>query len=181
MSKALGADEFALAFARHGRTLWVLAAAWVGRSEASDLVQEVARIGWQRREQFVAGSDLRAWLSQIARHVGANWRRRLRPEPRAPDDLPDPVAPSPTVEPWPFDADRHCLSDELARALAELPEPARASLLLHVVAGHSFAEIGTMLELPENTACSHARRARLALRSALAATAPHRAPQPESP
>jgi RNA polymerase sigma-70 factor (ECF subfamily) len=177
----LGADEFTEAFARHGRTLWVLAAAWVGRGDAADLVQETARIGWQRREQFVAGSDLRAWLSQIARHLGANWRRQKRPEPRAPEQLPEPHAVHERAATWPFDADRNGLSDELARALAELPEVARACLLLHVVNGHSFAEIATLLDIPENTASSHARRARLALRGALAPASLDPTPVPESP
>jgi DNA-directed RNA polymerase specialized sigma24 family protein len=39
--------------------------------------------------------------------------------------------------------------------------------LLHVVIGLPFAEIATMLDIPENTAMSHARRARLALRETL--------------
>ena len=75
----LGADEFAAAFARRGRALWLLAAAWVGRGDAQDLVQEVARIAWQKRASFAAGSDLGAWLAQIVRHTGANWRRKRRP------------------------------------------------------------------------------------------------------
>jgi RNA polymerase sigma factor (sigma-70 family) len=177
----LGADEFVQAFRRHGRTLWVLAAAWVGRGEAADLVQETACVAWQRREQFEPGSDARAWLSQIARHLGANWRRRLRPEPRAPEELPELAAAPRLVPALPFDADRHGLSDELANALAGLPEVARACLLLHVVLGHSFAEIATMLDVPENTASSHARRARTALRAALAPSPVPAAPLPESP
>lgn len=168
----LGTDEFVHAFTAHGRTLWLLAAAWVGRGEAQDLVQEAARVGWQRREQFAAGTDVRAWLSQIVRHLGANWRRRQRPEARA--DLPDPVASSPIAPQWPFHTTDH-LTDELAAALATLPEVARACLLLHVVAEHTFAEIAAMLDVPANTIASHVRRARLQLRAALA---PAAAPQP---
>ena len=177
----LGADEFAEAFARHGPTLWILAAAWVGRGEAADLVQETARVAWQRRDQFVRGSDLRAWLSQIARHLGANWRRQKRPEPCTHEQLPEPHGvPEPRAT-WPFDADRNGLADDLARALADLPEAARACLLLHVVMGHSFTEIATLLDIPENTAASHARRARLALRTALAPASIDPTPVPESP
>jgi len=163
----LGAEEFVQAFADHGRTLWLLAAAWVGRSEANDLVQETARVAWQRREQFVPGTDVRRWLSQIARHVGANWRRRLRPV-LADDPLPEPVAPTANVPAWPVQPSMH-LTDEVARALTTLPETARECLLLHVVAEHTLAEIGAMLDLPANTVASHVRRARLQLRTALAA------------
>lgn len=164
-SASLGADEFQQAFADHGRTLWVLAAAWVGRTDAADLVQEVARIAWQRRAAFVPGTDLRAWLSQIARHVGANWRRRR--VPTAVDDLAERAAATTPPLPWPFDVDRCGLSDDIARAIAGLPEIARACLLLHVILDHSFAEIAAMLDLPDNTVASHVRRARLALRAAL--------------
>lgn len=165
MSRALGADEFQQAFTRNGRTLWVLAAAWIGREEAADLVQETAAVAWQRRATFVAGSDLRAWLSQIARHLAANWRRRRR----APglEDASLHAAPLPSPVPWPFDADRCGLTDELARALAGLAEVARSCLLLHVILDHTFAEIGAMLDLSENTVASHVRRARAGLRATL--------------
>src|SRR5690606_31678984 len=48
------------------RALWVLACAWVGRSEADDLVQETARIAWQRREQFDTDDNVAARLATIA-------------------------------------------------------------------------------------------------------------------
>lgn len=177
----LAADDFVQAFAQHGRSLWVIASAWAGRHEAADLVQETARVAWERRAQFAPGTDARAWLAQIVRNLGANWRRRRRPELRAVEDLDAGNAPPSIVPLWPFDADRHGLSDELAQALAALPEVARACLLLQVVMGHSFAEIAEMLEIPENTAASHARRARLALRAALEANAEGRVTAPETP
>lgn len=181
---SLPADEFVQAFAQHGRTLWVIASAWVGRTDAPDLVQEAARVAWERREQFTPGTDLRAWMAQIVRHVGANWRRRLRPELRSPELL-DVVAAKAVKSSlgslWPFDADRHGLSDELARALSSLPETARACLLLQVVMDHSFAEIAAMLDIPENTASSHARRARLAVRAALEPEVLGRTPASETP
>lgn len=177
----LNTDDFVQAFTQHGRSLWVIASAWAGRNEAADLVQETARVAWERRAQFAPGTDARAWLAQIVRNVGANWRRRRRPELRAVEDLDDGKAPPPIVPLWPFDADRHGLSDELAHALAALPEVSRACLLLQVVMGHSFAEIAEMLEIPENTAASHARRARLALRAALEANAEGRVTAPETP
>ena len=167
---SLGSDEFVQAFTQNGRTLWVLAAAWVGREDAADLVQETARVAWERRGQFVAGTDVRAWLSQIARHIGANWRRRRQPQPCGDSGF-EPVAPSSAPAPWPFDVDRHELPDELARALAGLSEVARACLLLNVITEHTFAEIGEMLALPANTVASHVRRARELLRAALAPAA----------
>lgn len=178
MPTALGPDEFTAAFAHHGRALWVLASAWVGRAEADDLVQETARVAWQRRAQFSRGDTIAPWLATIARNLGANWRRKRKPESRAHDQLPDVVANRIATADWPFDADRAGLSDELAGALACLSEAARACLLLHVVIDLSFAEIATMLEIPENTAMSHARRARVALREALRGGLPSAASRP---
>jgi RNA polymerase sigma-70 factor (ECF subfamily) len=168
----LGSDEFVQAFARNGRSLWVLAAAWVGREDAPDLVQETARVAWERRAQFTSdpghdGADVRAWLAQIARHLGANWRRRRQPESRAPADLPEIAAAAGPISPWPFEADRAGLADGLATALAALSESQRECLLLQVVMDHTAAEIAAMLQIPENTVASHVRRARLALRDAL--------------
>jgi RNA polymerase sigma-70 factor (ECF subfamily) len=168
---ALGAEDSVRAHTQPGQSLWVLAAAWVGRGAADDLVQETARVAWQRRVAFTVGTDLRNWLFQIARHLGANWRRRPRLEVRDPEDLPRGEALASLAVGWPFDADRYGLSDGLSNALGALPEVARACLLLHVVIGHSFAEIAVMLDIPENTAMSHARRARLRLRDALTAQA----------
>lgn len=179
--ETLAAAEFEAAFARHGRALWVLAAAWVGRHDAQDLVQETARIAWQNRARFVPGRDLAAWLAQIARHTGANWRRQPRPVAVDPSTLPEPTARVvlPRAAVHGVDADE--LPDELAQALRALPEAARASLLLHVVVGLTFPEIAKMLDLPENTVASHARRARLALRDAMAPRAAASTPQPELP
>ncbi|MCU0862423.1 MAG: RNA polymerase sigma factor [Planctomycetes bacterium] len=172
-TEPLGADAFTAAFAQHGRALWVLAAAWVGRGEAQDLVQEAARIAWQRRERFVVGTDFGAWVAQIVRHEGANWRRRRRPHLGV--EFAEPVAPAPNPASTPIDAIDW--PAELARPLQQLAPEARASLLLHVIAGLSFAEIATMLERNENTVTSLARRARSALREALTTTDPVVAPK----
>lgn len=179
--ETLAPAEFEAAFARHGRALWVLAAAWVGRHEAQDLVQETARIAWQNRARFLPGSDLAAWLAQIARHTGANWRRQSRPTAVDPSLLPEPVARAAPLQNLVHGVDADDLPEELAQALRALPEAARASLLLHVVVGLTFPEIAKMLDLPENTVTSHARRARLALREALSPRATAPTAQPEAP
>jgi RNA polymerase sigma-70 factor (ECF subfamily) len=179
MPVALNSEAFTEALARHGRALWVIASAWVGRSEADDLVQETARVAWQQRAQCKLAAEAGPWLSTIARHLGSNWRRKRRPEARSNEQLPEAVAATIAAADWPFDADRAGLSDTLANALASLSEAARACLLLHVVIGLSFVEIAAMLEIPENTAMSHARRARQSLRESLSQSQPSNPfPQP---
>lgn len=168
MAAELDTEAFAAGFAVHGRALWLIAAAWVGNADAADVVQEAAAVAWRQRGRFRVGTDLCAWLGQIVRHTAANWRRRRRPVPTEPVQLDaEPARSVGPTELWPFDADRCGLSDELTRALAGLSEVARACLLLQVVLEHSFAEIATLLGIPENTAASHARRAKLQLRQEL--------------
>ncbi|MGE0145060.1 MAG: RNA polymerase sigma factor [Planctomycetota bacterium] len=164
----LTADDFTSAFARHGRALWLLASAWVGRSSAEDLVQETARVAWERRTQARSDGEILPWLAQITRHLAANWRRKRGPIPTDPSELPDPVDESTAAEDSVFESLREHLPDEITRALSSLAEIARATLLLRVVGELPFSQIAAMLGIPENTAVSHARRARNALRSALA-------------
>lgn len=163
------------AFETHGRALSAIASAWVGRVDVPDLLQEAARVAWQGRARFTPGSDLRAWLAQIIRHVGANWRRRQRPVTLVPvesAELVDPRGPAVSSPASGFDAESLGLPDDLARGLAGLSPTARECLLLHVVAGHTFIEIGEILGMSHNTAQSHARRARETLRASLGDAAP---------
>ena len=118
----------------------------------------------------------RPWLATITRQLAANWRRKQRPQALPPEQLPEQVAPDlPTVT-WPFCADRAGLSDPMVRALGQLEETSRACLLLKVIEGLSFAEIAKLLDIPINTAMSHAHRARQTLAKALT---PHPDNQPD--
>jgi RNA polymerase sigma-70 factor (ECF subfamily) len=53
-------------------------------------------------------------------------------------------------------------------ALRELPDDARAALLLRVVLDMDYAEIAASLDLPPGTVASHLHRARADLRERLA-------------
>lgn len=162
----LTGDDLVRAFVTHGRALSAVAAAWVGRADATDLLQETARVAWQHRSKFAVGGDLRAWLMRILRNVGGNWRRRRRPVGLDEVGAEDRAAPPCPFETG-FDAESLGLSDELARGLAGLSETARECLLLRVVADYTFPEIADLLGIPQNTAQSHVRRAREVLRRAL--------------
>ncbi|MCA8973074.1 MAG: RNA polymerase sigma factor [Planctomycetes bacterium] len=167
---SISGDAFVRAFEAHGRALSAIAAAWVGRVDVQDLLQEAARVAWQRRSQFIPGSDIRAWFAQIIRHLGANWRRRRSPLQLDSADLVDHRTADAAELDRAFDAEHLGLTDDLARGLAGLSQIARECLLLHVVAGHTVPEISTILGMPESTAQSHVRRARRFLRTALGET-----------
>ncbi|MEO0587563.1 MAG: RNA polymerase sigma factor, partial [Planctomycetota bacterium] len=63
--------------------------------------------------------------------------------------------------------DQLAFDDAVVAALGGLEPTARACLLLKTVHGHSYAEIGQMLGVPEGTAMSHVHRARKRMRETL--------------
>lgn len=176
--RALGPDEFAERFREVSRSLWALAAGYLGDpAEAEDAVQEAALLAYQRRGQFRAGTNFAAWLGTFVRHVVQNAGRKRTRRGTVPVD---PGSLAPIVDErasggpvLPIDGrgrlldDVSAFDDELMRALRELAPDARACLLLRVVLDHSYAEIAAILGLPEGTAASHVHRSRAFLRERL--------------
>ncbi len=64
-------------------------------------------------------------------------------------------------------AERADLQDVLQRAIMALPGPYRTVVALRYSSDLTFAEIGAVLGLPENTAKTHFQRAKALLRAAL--------------
>lgn len=102
---------------------------------------------------------LRPWLYRIALNVARNRARRRVPAPEEIGERPD-GAPDPGM--LALRAER---LGELQRALTALPETPRAAVVLRYVEGLSYAEIGTVLHIPEGTARSHVHRALRTLRT----------------
>ena len=61
---------------------------------------------------------------------------------------------------------------DLERAIAALPEAARAAFLLHDVEGFDHREVGTILGIAEGTSKSQVHKARMRIRSFLHQTGP---------
>ena len=59
---------------------------------------------------------------------------------------------------------------DLERAIAQLPEGARAAFLLHDVEGFQHGEIASILGISEGTSKSQVHKARLRLRALLTAS-----------
>ena len=119
------------------------------RSE--ELFQEVFLQIWLKRRQYQYPRPFRPWLFTIAtNHCRASFRSAKPPSLALLDEGP------PGSEPAPLDA---MVAGETAaavsQAVAELPAQQRSVVVLRVWNGLSYAEIGTIVGVTEETARSH--------------------------
>lgn len=175
---SLSPAEFSTRLTSASRTLWLIAAAVVGRrDEAEDIVQESAMIGLQKIAEFRPETNFAAWMGGIVRNVARNAARKSQ---RRHTGATDPVALDEShagLAPPPPDAefDRHgslpagqaAFDDRVVRALSLLEETPRVCLLLRSLKQMPYREIAALLGIPEGTAMSHVHRARSAVRDQL--------------
>jgi len=172
--------RFTARFQEASRTLWVIAAAVLGRrTDVEDVLQEAAIIGLRKMSDFQEGTSFAAWMGGIVRNVARNHARKRRrrqtseSDPRT-LDLVQTARPQAQAVPG-FDRQGHLgvdqgvFDDRVLRALNTLEETARACLLLRTLREMSYREISLLLGIPEGTAMSHVHRARMAMRSILGA------------
>jgi RNA polymerase sigma-70 factor (ECF subfamily) len=161
------------------------------RADAEDVVQD-AYVRALRAFEGFRGDNMRPWLLAIVRNVA--WRalavrRRTTSNvipieaayARAGEDEPEPMSIAsnePSAETRLIEAGDRAL---LTRALDALPPLAREVLVLREVEEMSYAEIATVLGVPQGTVMSRLSRARADLRlryKALAQGTPSREPPP---
>jgi RNA polymerase sigma-70 factor (ECF subfamily) len=132
------------------------------RERAEELTQEAFTRAWLKLSTFRGESGFPAWLHRVAVNVvigdGRSRTRRLARE-RTVGDVEDLQRRAPTGVPG--------LGLDLDRAIARLPERARAVFVLHDVEGFRHDEIGRMLEIATGTSKAQLHRARKMLREAL--------------
>ena len=137
--------------------------------DAADLAQDVLLTLLRSLGAFRGESSLSTWLYTVARRACARRRQRAdrgrsldAPTHAHLRDRPDPGAgPARRLE-------RLELSQRLEAAIAELPEPQRAVLVMRDVEGLSAAEVAEVLGLGARAVKSRLHRARLAVRERLA-------------
>ena len=133
------------------------------RAEAEDIVQKTFAQALQSFHRFRTGTNARAWLLTIMRHVRAKRlrSRRLTPVDPAADVEIEHI---PGVEQTP----QHVTDAEVLQALAALPDGFQEVVLLCDVEELSYREIASVLGVPIGTVMSRLHRARRLLRAALA-------------
>ncbi|GIF22847.1 DNA-directed RNA polymerase sigma-70 factor [Paractinoplanes tereljensis] len=163
--------EFTAIFDRHYRNIYAYVARRLGPDLAEDVASETFLIAFDRRHSYdPARGDARPWLygiasNLVARHVRAESRRYRAMARAGAHELgglehDDAVAGR---------LDAAAVRGKLAKALARLPEPVRAVLLLVAWAGLNQQEAAVALGIPAGTARSRLHRARQEMRQALGA------------
>lgn len=145
----------------------------VGRLEdAEDLTQDVFLQLLKSLPSARADLPLRPWVFVIARNKCLDHLKRKRPvlfcamTSAEPDDAIEERLPD--HQPLPEElVERADLRDLLQRAIEALPARYRTVVALRYSGDLTFAEIGAILSLPENTAKTHFQRAKGLLRAAL--------------
>jgi RNA polymerase sigma-70 factor (ECF subfamily) len=159
------ADAFGELIERYAAVARRLARAAIGDGDdADDAAQDGFLAAWQNIGRYDPTRPFGPWLLRIvvnrARDLGR--RRRVRQTEELP---PDRAGDSPTPE---RETDRALLREQLAEALARLPERQRIAITMFDAEGYPHAEIAELLGVPEGTVRSDVFHARRALREALA-------------
>jgi RNA polymerase sigma-70 factor (ECF subfamily) len=139
-------------------------------AEADDLVQETMLKAYRAWDQFEQGTNAKGWLLTILRHAFINeYRRRARhPETVDLDAIEAFSVFHELHEEDPQGAffDR-IVDDEVLRAIDELPEQFRETVVLSDIEGLSYEEIARVLDVPIGTVKSRLFRARHLLQQKL--------------
>jgi RNA polymerase sigma-70 factor (ECF subfamily) len=126
--------------------------------DAEDVVQETLRSAWKSRANFECGRGQRAWLAAILRRrVIDRWRRATHKLVLAGEG-------SLEVAVNGVDPTTNEFTDEMQKALSQLPPELRESLLLVVVGELTHQETANALGVPLGTVLSRVSRARQRLR-----------------
>src|SRR5574342_555780 len=139
-------------------------------SEADDLVQETMLKAYRAWHQFQQGTNAKGWLLTILRHAFINeYRRRTRHPETVDIDSIEPFSVFEEVQdndPQGTFFDR-IVDDEVLRAIDQLPEQVRETVVLSDVEGLTYEEIARILEVPVGTVKSRLFRARRLLQQKL--------------
>lgn len=165
IAKVLGGDRVAARelYDAHAPRVFRLAYRLTGDDDlAREFTQDTFVRAFQQLGRFRGDSALSTWLHRITVTVVANAMRKVKRLREREVDLEDadPIG----AEPSRLDPD---LRERLARAIDELPEIYRTTLILHDIEGYTHSEISVVLGVAEGTCKSRLSVARSQLRAAL--------------
>lgn len=153
---------------RHHQRIWAVCRRMAGNdADAADATQEALVLIVRRIDTFDGRARFTTWAHRVATNACLDElrRRRRRPVDPLPDDDPDRFGATASPD-RALDAS---VSDriDIDTALADLPEEFRLPIVLRDVAGHDYAEIAEILDLPPGTVRSRIARGRRRLADAL--------------
>jgi RNA polymerase sigma-70 factor, ECF subfamily len=153
-------------YRQHSTRLFNLAWRMCGtRADAEDLLQEIFLLAYRKLPAFRGDSSVGTWLYRLAMNRCLDHQKsRQARSSAATSVLDDETMPSRGIA-----ADGGIKRIDLERAIAQLPEGARAAFLLHDVEGFQHQEIAAILGISEGTSKSQVHKARLRLRALLTA------------
>jgi RNA polymerase sigma-70 factor, ECF subfamily len=143
--------------------------------EAQDLVQETYAKALRSGDQFRIGTNLKAWLFQILKHLFLNRRRQVGRGRAYTQDTRGQVMPSRLGAAETGHTIASDLRLDVNRAIQQLPEEFQLAILLSDVEEFSHEEIAAILGCPVGTVKSRLSRGRALLRRALTAYTENRA------
>lgn len=130
-------------------------------SDADDLVQQALEKAWRSQDQYVRGTNLKAWLLTIVRNSHHNNWRQGRRVVEDPDGKAAARLRREENQSW------NAQIRDVAGAIAEL-DPDQKHALLLITAGLSYEEAAESCATPLRTMQSRVRRARAKLTLLLA-------------
>ena len=133
------------------------------RDAADDLTQDTLERAWIKREQWQAGTNLRAWLFAVMHSVFVNSARRWRPM----ESLESLVDAGKERADESADAESAVALRQLREALQRLPDEQCQVVLLVGLEQFSYAEAAEVLNVPIGTVMSRLSRGRERLRQLL--------------
>jgi RNA polymerase sigma-70 factor, ECF subfamily len=154
-------------YRQHSTRLFNLAWRMCGtRADAEDLLQEIFLLAYRKLPEFRGDSSVGTWLYRLAMNRCLDHlKSRQTRASGATTPLDEQTMP---VSKRAGDGGIKRL--DLERAIARLPEGARAAFLLHDVEGFQHQEIAGILGISEGTSKSQVHKARLRLRTLLTAS-----------
>lgn len=155
------------------------------RADADDLLQETFLKAFRFWDKYEKGTNIRAWLFRIMKNSYINRYRKDSKEPETVeyDEL---TGSRPDIREAGTDAsdlqtavERTLLDDDVAEAVAALPEEFRTVVILCDIEGLSYEEIAQFVDCPLGTVRSRLHRGRKLLRLQLLEYAKKRGYVPE--
>lgn len=135
------------------------------RADAEDLLQEIFLLAYRKLPEFRGDSMVGTWLYRLAMNRCLDHlKSRQTRASGATTPLDEEIMPQSPRMP-----DGGVKRLDLERAIARLPDGARAAFVLHDVEGFQHHEIAAILGISEGTSKSQVHKARLKLRAHLTA------------